>query len=183
MNRVTLSNGAQADVLPNGQYRFVSGASKQYLDNIRPVGPRGPNTKPSSKPVGMAYLLAKLKSDKGYNGRAVKSDIHRAKTSTRVLDPSNPRDARLIRKEGSLSRYDVAGTFVHHHRDGTTSTEQINFDNGIPLTQKHPYGKTNLRMRVSKVHPVRTYAVAPRSPAQTAASQANIQKALAARRV
>lgn len=181
---VTLSNGAQARRLPNGQLRFVKGASADYLATIRtPKGTkRGPNTKPSSKPVGMQYLLAKLKADKGYNGRAVRSDVHRAKLSTRTLDPSNKRDARLIRKEGSLNRYDVAGTLTIRPRDGPQRKEAVNLDHGVALTQKHPYGKTGLRMRVPKKHPVHMYPVAPRSAAQTAASKRNILAALAARR-
>lgn len=107
-NIVTLRNGAQALVLPNGQYRFVSGASPAYLRSIRPVGPRGPNKRPSGKPVGDAYLLKKLKADKGYNARAIHSDMSR-KTKRRSLNPDVPRDARIIRRAGSLNKWDVMG--------------------------------------------------------------------------
>lgn len=106
-NVVTLRNGAKARVLPNGQYRFVSGASPEYLDQIRATGIRGPNKRPSGRPVSQAYLLRKLKADKNYNVRAIKSDM--AKKSKRVLDPSKPHDAKIIRKAGSLNRYDVLG--------------------------------------------------------------------------
>lgn len=154
MSLVTLQNGARAQVLPNGQYRFVSGASADYLAQIRPVGPRGPNKRPSGKPVGPRYLMAKLKADKGYNARAVHADMSRA-NNKRKLNPNNPHDARIIRKEGSLNRWDVLG-----------------FDDGSKGKGRkaHP----TMRMRVPKLHPVHTYSTGavkgPRSAAQKAAT-------------
>lgn len=156
---VTLRNGAQAQVLPNGQYRFIKGASKQYLDSIRVTGVRGPNMRPSGRQPSRAYLLAKLKADKGFNRRAVRSDM--SKKNNKVLDPSYPPHARIIRKAGSLNDWDVA-----------------NFDHGNKADAKKP-----MRMRMHKPTTYRQYARPPRTAAQTAASRRNIQKARAARRV
>lgn len=152
MSLVTLRNGAQARVLPNGQYRFVSGASNEYLDSIRTTGRRGPNKRPSSRPVGDRYLLAKLKADKGYNMRAVRADMSRS-NNKRQLDPNDPSDARIIRKAGSLNRWDVRG-----------------FDDGSMKGRK---AQPTMRARVPK-KPVKVYSTGavkgPRSPAQRAAT-------------
>jgi hypothetical protein len=154
---VTLKNGAVAEVLPNGQYRFIRGAPKAYLDSIRTTGNRGPNTKPSGRAPSKAYLLNKLKQDKGYNRRAVRSDM--SKKNKKVLNPNYPPHARIIRKTGSLNTYDVAG-----------------FDHGNKAAAKKP-----MRMRVAAPETYRVYARPRRSALQTATSKRNIAKARAAR--
>lgn len=152
MSLVTLRNGAQARVLRNGQYRFVSGASDQYLNSIRPTGRRGPNKRPSSRPVGDRYLLAKLKADKGYNMRAVRADMSR-RNNKRKLNPDDPHDAKIIRKAGSLNRWDVLG-----------------FDDGSMKGRK---AQPTMRARTPK-KPLKVYSTGavkgPRSPAQKAAT-------------
>lgn len=111
---VTFKNGAQAKVVKAGaqgkarKFRFTKGASNVALSKARQARRGGPNKRPSSRPVGDAYLLKKLKADKGYNARAVHSDMSR-RTKKRSLNRNDPHDARIIRKAGSLNRWDVKG--------------------------------------------------------------------------
>lgn len=157
-----LANGAWARRLPNGQVRFVKAPQGQpkvsaqlraHLDGIRQTGVRGPNKRPSGRAPSNAYLLAKLKADKGHNRRAVRSDM--SKKNKKVLDPNYPPHARIIRKAGSLNTWDVAG-----------------FDHGNKAA-----AKKTMRMRKAKPSTYRVYARAPRSAAQTAASKRNIRRA------
>lgn len=151
MNVVTLANGAQAQVLDNGRYRFISGASKEYLDSIRVEGPRGPNKRPSSRMPGMRYLTRKLKEEHRFNPRSVLAD--KARMKNKVLDFSKAAHRRLARKEGATLRWDIPG-LDHGNRDP-------GWPHGIRMVHPEPL-----------LHPIRVYPVAPRSPAQRAASAA-----------
>lgn len=151
MNVVTLANGAQAQVLPDGRYRFVSGASKEYLDTIRVEGPRGPNKRPSSRMPGKRYLTRKIKEEHGFRRQRVLTDMARMKN--KVLDFSKAAHRRLARKEGATRRWDIPG-FDHGNRDP-------GWPHGIRMVHPEPL-----------LRPIRVYPVAPRSPAQRAASAA-----------
>jgi hypothetical protein len=190
MQTRTLANGAVAEVLPTGRLRFISGASKEYLDSIRTEGPRGPNKRPSSRSPSVQYMVAKLKAERGYNRRGVLTDIARPKAG-RKLDPRKPRDARLIRKEGSFSRYDVLG--IDDGRDGVPVVRYpISVsEGGRAVVKTLPRNKLRMTKAVfcttadraagKRACTYRTYAVAPKSPAQLAAARASIQIARDAR--
>jgi hypothetical protein len=153
MNVVTLANGARAQVLPSGKYRFISGASNEYLDSIRtPAGTvRGPNKRPSSRMPGKRYLTRKIKEEHGFNRRRVLTDMAREKN--KVLDFSKAAHRRLARKEGATLRWDIPN-FDHGNRDP-------GWPHGVRMVHPEPL-----------MRPIRVYPVAPRSPAQRAASAA-----------
>ena len=156
---VSFINGAHARVAEDGRFRTVKGVAKGTGLGVR----RGPNRRPSGRIPSRAYLLAKLKSDHGYDRAAVHRDMSRS--NKKLLNVNNPTHARIARRAGSLRDYDIQG-----------------LDNGVPI----PRGRSALRMRTRSPTAKRTPRTYPRSnrtptARSLAASRANVAKARAAK--
>jgi len=71
---VKLKNGAVAEILPNGRYKIIKGASKKYLDSIRPEKEKVSIA--STKEELINSIIEKAKKE-GKNVRGLKSSLRK----------------------------------------------------------------------------------------------------------